>query len=155
MQAIVQSVLSRYFQLFIKDFTTDQFELSLFRGEGSLHNIGALRTRGRACVIAGSSLLRSEFHPETIQEILYIPTNLVVTKATCNHLRLQVRRRRRCAFWNIPNVQMAMADAAAGPDSALLPDQSARDVPRHGRAAPRGAGRRAARAHQSRPDVGH
>ena len=71
MQAIVQSVLERYFVLFIKDFTKDQFELSLFRGEGSLHNI--------------------EFHPETIQEMLYIPTNLVVTKATCNLLRLQVR----------------------------------------------------------------
>jgi hypothetical protein len=70
MQAIVQSVLSKYFELFIVDFTADQFQLSLFRGEGILNNI--------------------EFHPQTIQEMLYIPTNLVVTKATCSLLRLQI-----------------------------------------------------------------
>jgi hypothetical protein len=40
MQAIVQSVLGKYFELFIRNFTADQFQLSLFKGEGTLHNIG-------------------------------------------------------------------------------------------------------------------
>jgi hypothetical protein len=34
--------------------------------------------------------IETEFHPDTIQEMLYIPTNLVVTKATCDLLRLQI-----------------------------------------------------------------
>ena len=40
-QAIVQSLLSKYFELFIKNFTPDQFELSLFSGSGTLTNLGA------------------------------------------------------------------------------------------------------------------
>ena len=43
--------LSKYFELFIKNFTPDQFELSLFSGSGTLTNLGVCEFVARALCV--------------------------------------------------------------------------------------------------------
>ena len=49
-------MLSKYFELFIVNFTADQFQLSLFRGEGTLQNIGEWASDARHTLSLASSL---------------------------------------------------------------------------------------------------
>jgi len=70
MEGLVVKVLRKYLSLFINNFSKDNFNLSIMKGRGEYKNL--------------------ELNNEVIQELLWIPTNLTVQRATCNHLAINV-----------------------------------------------------------------
>ncbi|EGG20705.1 hypothetical protein DFA_00566 [Cavenderia fasciculata] len=70
MEAIVLKVLKKYLKLFIKNFTADNFSLSLLKGEGQLVDL--------------------ELNENVLQELLLIPAQLRVTQASCDVLTAKV-----------------------------------------------------------------
>jgi hypothetical protein len=70
MEALVNKVLKKQLKLFIKNFNPDQLSVSAMKGEGQM-----------------TDLALSE---KVIQELLYIPMNLEVTKASCDLLNIKV-----------------------------------------------------------------
>ncbi|PRP88801.1 hypothetical protein PROFUN_00269 [Planoprotostelium fungivorum] len=70
MESIVTKMLRKYLSLFINNFSKDNFNLSIMKGRGEYRNL--------------------ELNNQVIQEVLWIPTNLTVQKATCNLLNINV-----------------------------------------------------------------
>eukprot|EP01114_Cavostelium_apophysatum_P007447 TRINITY_DN1954_c0_g1_i3.p1 TRINITY_DN1954_c0_g1~~TRINITY_DN1954_c0_g1_i3.p1 ORF type:complete len:1100 (-),score=395.71 TRINITY_DN1954_c0_g1_i3:28-3327(-) len=70
MEGIVVKFLSKYFNLFIKNFVKENFNLSLFKGEGKLTNL--------------------VLNEKVLQELLMIPPTMEVKSATCNDLTVNV-----------------------------------------------------------------
>ncbi|EFA83100.1 hypothetical protein PPL_03890 [Heterostelium album PN500] len=70
MEAIVLKVLKKYLKLFIKNFTPDNFSLSLLKGEGQLVDL--------------------HLNENVIQELLLIPPQLRVIQASCDTLTAKV-----------------------------------------------------------------
>ncbi len=70
MESIVVSLLGKYLELFIKDFRREQLNISAMQGKVELKNV--------------------ELVNDTLQEMLMVPTSLLVTKAMCNELVLQL-----------------------------------------------------------------
>jgi len=66
METLVTRVLSKYFKQFIKDFSPDQFSITLSKGKAQLTDI--------------------ELNAWFIQAALMIPPNLAITSCTCNDL---------------------------------------------------------------------
>jgi len=66
MQALVVKALSKYFQIFINDFKKEQFNLSVLQGKGQLNDLN--------------------LNERVVQELLLIPPNMKVIKATCSEL---------------------------------------------------------------------
>lgn len=52
-----------------------------------------IRLRLHCCVVVSTHLMCIcvELHEDVVQELLFMPTNLVITKATCDLMRLTVR----------------------------------------------------------------
>eukprot|EP01132_Coremiostelium_polycephalum_P004868 gene4868-6068_t len=70
MEAIVLKVLKKYLKLFIKNFTSDNFSMSLLKGEGTLVDLN--------------------LNENIIQELLMIPLQFKVTHASCDSLTAKV-----------------------------------------------------------------
>ncbi|GAM26277.1 hypothetical protein SAMD00019534_094520 [Acytostelium subglobosum LB1] len=70
MEAIVLKVMKKYLKLFIKNFTPDNFSLSLLKGEGQLVDL--------------------QLNENVIQELLLLPPQLRVTLARCDTLTARV-----------------------------------------------------------------
>lgn len=70
MESLVIKMLKKHLKLFIKNFKPDQLSVSATKGEGSMTDL--------------------ELNEEVIQELLYIPMNLAVTKSTCDLLTLKI-----------------------------------------------------------------
>eukprot|EP01133_Synstelium_polycarpum_P004013 gene4013-4648_t len=70
MEAIVLKVLKKYLKLFIKNFKSDNFSLSLLKGEGQLVDL--------------------DLNENVIQELLLLPPQLRVISATCDTLVAKV-----------------------------------------------------------------
>eukprot|EP01091_Cochliopodium_minus_P018192 TRINITY_DN7302_c0_g3_i1.p1 TRINITY_DN7302_c0_g3~~TRINITY_DN7302_c0_g3_i1.p1 ORF type:complete len:1009 (-),score=368.28 TRINITY_DN7302_c0_g3_i1:56-3049(-) len=70
METIVTGVLRKYFETFIKDFQKDQLKIQTLQGKGQLSDL--------------------ELNEPVIQELLFIPTNFLITKAFCKKLELKL-----------------------------------------------------------------
>lgn len=70
MEALVLKVLKKYLKLFIKNFTSDNFSMSLMKGEGTLVDL--------------------DLNETIIQELLLIPPQFKVTHASCDQLTAKV-----------------------------------------------------------------
>eukprot|EP01117_Protostelium_nocturnum_P008883 TRINITY_DN3186_c0_g1_i2.p1 TRINITY_DN3186_c0_g1~~TRINITY_DN3186_c0_g1_i2.p1 ORF type:complete len:1283 (-),score=545.90 TRINITY_DN3186_c0_g1_i2:43-3891(-) len=70
MEGIIVKLLGKYLSLFINNFSKENFNISITKGQGEYRNL--------------------DLNTEVIQELLWIPTNLTVTRAICNHLSIQV-----------------------------------------------------------------
>ncbi|EGC36147.1 hypothetical protein DICPUDRAFT_32310 [Dictyostelium purpureum] len=70
MEAIVTKVLKKYFKLFIKNFKSDNFSMSLLKGEGTLVDL--------------------DLNEAIIQELLLIPPQFQVTHASCDSLSAKI-----------------------------------------------------------------
>ncbi|KAF2074669.1 hypothetical protein CYY_004019 [Polysphondylium violaceum] len=70
MEALVLKVLKKYLKLFIKNFTSDNFSMSVLKGEGTLVDL--------------------DLNETIIQELLLIPPQFKVTHASCDLLTAKV-----------------------------------------------------------------
>ncbi|KYQ90429.1 hypothetical protein DLAC_09050 [Tieghemostelium lacteum] len=70
MEAIVLKVLKKYFKLFIKNFKSDNFSMSLLKGEGTLVDL--------------------DLNETIIQDLLLIPPQFKVTQAICDQLSAKI-----------------------------------------------------------------
>lgn len=73
MESVVYGFLKKYFEIFIKNFHKDQLKLQTMKGIGTLNDL--------------------DLSEPVLQELLFIPTNLTVTKAHCKKMELQVSPR--------------------------------------------------------------
>lgn len=70
METLVVKILKKHFKLFIKNFKAEQLSVYASKGEGQMTDL--------------------ELNEQVIQELLYIPMNLTVTKSSCDLLTLKI-----------------------------------------------------------------
>ncbi|KAM9953109.1 hypothetical protein ACTFIR_008168 [Dictyostelium discoideum] len=70
MEAIVSKVLKKYFKMFIKNFKSDNFSMSLMKGEGTLVDL--------------------DLNEVIIQELLLIPPQFQIVNASCDSLSAKI-----------------------------------------------------------------
>jgi hypothetical protein len=99
MESIVVSLLGKYFRLFIKDFQKEQLSIQAMAGKVDLKDV----------VLVNASM----------QEMMMIPTSLLVTKATCNSINLQLPKvteiTKRPLYLSIDEVNLVLEEPEVVP----------------------------------------
>lgn len=89
MESLAAKLLKKYLNFFFKNLSKENIFVSMTEGRGELKNLG-MCFFGLITFVFIYFQFFLELNEVAIQDLLYIPTNLLVTRSFCNHVYIQV-----------------------------------------------------------------